>query len=190
MENEKKIEKLFVASMVYDTPELIEPFVQYETFGQIDHHVVVTPEKRLVFSSTGEDGVAKYYDYKTGKEITLYDKTSSYSTKADPVSSICLSNPFASGTVGPANLLEDLSKLGNNNGLRYGFVVPFEDYIKNKFGKAYNVSNPKVASLLLFAMATNRATELSFDPAEAEQQLSSLVYGIDITNEKEKKQGR
>ena len=71
MENEKKIEKLFVASMVYDTPELIEPFVQYETFGQIDHHVVVTPEKRLVISSTGDDGITKYYDYKTGEEISL-----------------------------------------------------------------------------------------------------------------------
>jgi len=185
----KNTENLFVASMLYDYAELVEPFVQYETFGKIDHHVIFTPEKRLVYRVEDENGVTKYYDYKTKKEISLYDKRASYSTRAGALSTLTLTDPRTTGIIPPHSILEMIEHYRENanlNGIRYGFLVPVDDFIKVRFGNLPNIS-PAAFNILLHIISTNKVTELSFNEEEAEEQISSLMYGLSLEKKEKRK---
>ena len=61
----KKIEydKLYVAFPVFDAEYETEMYEQYETMGTIEHNVIVSPKKVLIYSKVDQDGNVKYYNY-------------------------------------------------------------------------------------------------------------------------------
>ena len=171
----KELDGLFVATMVYDREELIEPYMQYETQGRIDHHVIVTSEKRLVYSVTDETGKTRFYDYKTDEEIDFYEEKSSYITDADPLSTLY---HVSKGVRVPLTSLETTidSYHKKSTSLRYGYPQPFSIYTESILGKPIFCDNPKIASVILNMLPKNKQFELSFDEEESKKQIDKYIY--------------
>ena len=64
----KKIEALYVASRVAHLEYETNPWIQYESFGEVEHRIYVSPKKELIYSVI-EDGITKYYLYPSHQEI-------------------------------------------------------------------------------------------------------------------------
>jgi len=64
-----KYDNLYVAFPVYDYEVETEMFVQYETFGKVEHRLIISPKKRLIYSKIDADGVERFYDYMTSEEV-------------------------------------------------------------------------------------------------------------------------
>jgi hypothetical protein len=187
MKEKRKIEGLFVATMYFKIGELIEEWEQYETFGQEDHHIIITPKKRLVYSSYDLDGNLKYYDYITDKEVIVKDYESSYST-----TSSCCSSLYFGYTRGmcamPISGLREIFKRKAEDEFspKFGYLVPFDEYVKKHLGLRITNINPMIARILLKIIYPGycKKFELSFDEKTAHEQLEKI--GLRKEEEKEK----
>lgn len=169
---------LYVASMTYDLEKMITPYANRYFPGQIDHYVVVTSKKKLVYSVTDDRGNKKYYDYKTDKEIKEYKKKASYSTVASPSSTLyhsALSDKCPKGLRGISAELKEYAKRANV--LHYGYLVPFESYMELIIGTPVSDDSPAVANAIMKMSPKNRAFVLSFNEKEAADQLKENIYG-------------
>ena len=169
---------LYVASMTYDLEKMVTPYANRYFPGQIDHYVVVTSKKKLVYSVTDNRGNKKYYDYKTDKEIREYKKKASYSTAATPSSTLyhsAISDKCPKGLRGISAELKEYAK--RTNVLHYGYLVPFESYMELIIGTPVSDDSAVAANAIMKMSPKNRAFVLSFNEKEATEQLKENIYG-------------
>ena len=76
----KEYEELYVASRVYHYQDEIEPMMQYDTLGKIDHLIKISKSKVLVYSKTDEKGNKEYYLYPSNAPVIISPFTHSFST--------------------------------------------------------------------------------------------------------------
>lgn len=118
---------LYVASVIWESLVEYEPWVQYESHGKLQHNLIVSRKRVLVYSETDENGNTKYYNYKTGKEVKICEHTHNYLTKSNYQISIL---SYLSSLHG-VNLL--FPKLSYDYNI-VGFLVPFDDFSQEKIG--------------------------------------------------------
>ena len=150
---------LYVACKVYNYEKLIEPWEQYDTFGKIDHTILVYPKKILVIKD--EDG--KFYDLKTGKE--LFEKN--YSSSGYTNSS-CSQNIYLSGM--PLGPLYNSGKMYFDHKEReISYLMPISEYLENSLGLKLEdeVSSIEIRTLInLLNIGKRRVFPLSYDETE------------------------
>lgn len=171
MKERRKIHQLFVASQVCEHEELVEPFVQYETFGQIDHHIIVSRKKYLIYSTMDDEGNIKYYDYATGEEVDESSFTSSFST-----TSSAMDNLYCWGVSGYPIPIDGIRKKiidrFKKQSRLVGYFIPFEEY----FGLESKMTSPRLAlALIKLSNITKRGyVKLSMDETKAKEQLQKI----------------
>ena len=129
------LDNLYVVSPVIINDILIEPFIQYESFGKEHHEITVDPKKVLVVKED-IDGKEVYKDAFNGSEVKIVNYESSYESESRNSSTLYSTNlqilsnhPFL-----PIPLKkETINYYKGNNGL-YGYPIPFADYIERVFG--------------------------------------------------------
>lgn len=178
-QKEDKILGLFVANQIYDDFELIEPWVQYDSFGRVLHRLVVFPKKVLLYSKIDENGEMAFYNFDTNKKIKVvnYEPLCSYETDAN-----CGYNLVAMGkmgySTGVASINKEIMREIKEGFNEYGLVVPFEEFCEEKFGKKMeHISLTKAKILLrLSNLFVGKPIVLSIDPEIAEKQLEKIGY--------------
>ncbi len=147
---EKK--KFYFASKIIDELELIEPWVQYDTEGQIDHTIYISKNKILVYGVTDDYGNTAFYLYPSGEMVTESNEEFSYSTEA-----------FCGWTIYYPDTIKE-SKVG--------YFIPIEEY----FGLSNEVTSPVLANILLrLANLGKRGNiQLSTNREEAKEQILKL----------------
>ena len=153
--DEVKIDELFVATVVHEKREVIENYVQYETEGKEKHYIIVSNNKKLIYSKTNETGEVKFFDCETDEEVKEFSPNCSFESKND----------------------YDM----RYNKTKLGYFVPFSDYMESSlygyFINKLNYIKPESAvKMLKHASVKEKPFELSFDPSTARKQLESIGY--------------
>lgn len=164
--------KLYVACRVYDAQRELEPWVQYESFGVIEHNVYISP-KRILLVEERFNGEDVYIDYNTRRIVTPQNYKSSFKG-----SSSCFQSLYLSGyPMGP--LTWERRAYFDGKAREVQFVMPFEDYVEDRLGmELYSDISPSTAMALLrlINMRERRTFQLSFDPEIAEKQIKDRVF--------------
>ena len=149
-------QKLFVACRVYDLEVEIEPWVQYESFGLVEHNIIVDPKRILVRKD--ENGSIVY--------------SSSFESESSCLTSLCLSSwPLGSLSHLRKEYYED--KKGEIQ-----FLIPFDEFIKAKLGieiKQITIAQAQ-AILKLLNLTEGKPFKLSFDEEEAKEQIETRIF--------------
>ena len=163
--------KLYVACPVYDDTVLIEPWVQYDTFGKEEHNIYVNP-KRILVREVEEDGETIIVDCKTSRRLYVVDHRASYESESS-----CGSSIFLSGwPLGP--LYEEGKNYFRYKASQVQFLIPFREYASDRLGlDIERVSIARARAIVGFLNASEgRTFQLSFDPEVAASQIRSRVY--------------
>ena len=83
--------KLFVACRVYDFETETEPWVQYESFGKIEHKIFVNP-KRVLLLEESVEGNNVYIEFNTRRIVHPVIYRSSFESNSTCVQSLYLSD--------------------------------------------------------------------------------------------------
>ena len=170
----KKIDtnKLYVACRVYDAQRELEPWVQYESFGVLEHKIYVCP-KRVLLVQERVNCQDVYIDFNTRRIVTPRNYESSYEGESS-----CFQSLYLSGyPMGP--LTWERRAYFDGKAREVQFVMPFEEYVKDRLGmELYSeISLSTAKSLLrLINMREGRTFMLSFDPETAQKQLTDRVF--------------
>lgn len=158
---EKK--KFYFASPVFHERDLIERWVQYDSFGQIDHNIFVSQRKVLVFSVTDEKGETKFYSYPRGERVFEKNYASSYSTESGPWENE-YSGPYCDAN-GPSQSYDKHPDI-------LSYFVPIEEY----FSLSSEVTSPTLARLYLRLANYQKKgyVKLSMDEEEAKKQIEDI----------------
>lgn len=182
MKKNRNIEQLFVASKVYEQDVLVEPFEQYETFGQVDHNIIVSKKKILVYSSRDENGELKFYEYPSDKEVKETSFSSSYSTESNSMANLycmCINSgyPMPIESI-RKSIIEEFKRKSN----LVGYFIPIEEYFKT----SHTITSPTIAETLINLVNLKKRgnIRLSMNIEEAKEQLKKIGYNIDIKTKK------
>lgn len=158
---EKK--KFYFASPVFHECALIEHWIQYETFGQIDHNIFVSQRKVLVYGVTDENGETKFYSFPKGKQVFEKNYNSSYSTESGPWE-VEYCGPYCSEN-GPSQSYDKHPDI-------LSYFVPIEEY----FSLSSEVTSPALARLYLRLANYQKKgyVKLSTDEEEAKKQIEDI----------------
>ncbi len=173
-----KYDNLYVAFPVYDHEVETEPYVQYETFGTLEHRIIVTPKKKLVYSKIDEDGVERFYDYDTSEEVEEFTYESSFETGSSAFHSLY------SGYIGGyfpmpiRGLREDMKQRFYAKQKCLGYFIPFTEYVQDKLGIDVSSLSPAMARKLLrlLNVGIKKSFMLSMDEEVAAKQLEKIGY--------------
>ena len=161
-------QKLFVACRVYDLEVEIEPWVQYESFGLVEHNIIVEPKRILV----RKDENGSIVDCKTDQKLTVKDYSSSFESESSCLTSLCLSSwPLGSLSHLRKEYYED--KKGEIQ-----FLIPFDEFIKAKLGieiKQITIAQAQTI-LKLINLTEGKPFKLSFDEEEAKEQIETRIF--------------
>lgn len=171
-------DNLYVACPVYDHEIETEPYEKYETFGTIEHHVLVKPKRILIYSKVDEDGNVRYYDYKTSEEVVESSYHSSFTTKSSPMQSLYSSYINRIMPMPISEIREQIIARYNTKIREVGYFVPFADFVQEKLGVRIETISPLLADKLLrlINVGVGKTFLLSFDPEVASQQLDKIGY--------------
>lgn len=169
----KKIEALYVASRVAHLEYETNPWIQYESFGEVEHRIYVSPKKELIYSVI-EDGITKYYLYPSHQEIEESTFKSSYKTNSDAFTSIYSAALYHGKSSTITGLNEKIKAEYEKKTSLIGYLIPITTYLgisdKTPLKLAYalvRLSNIK---------KSNKPMLLSFEEQEAEKQLQEIGY--------------
>ena len=182
MKEKINYDNLYVAFPVFKREVEKEPWIQYESFGKVEHTVIVSPKRVLIGSKTDEFGDTKYYDYKTGKEVVEKSYDSSFTTTSSPIMSVYSSYAPGQCMIGEGYLKELFDLCLKNPTNRVGYLTPFSEFAEEKFGLSLDDYSPSLASkLVTLANLTSRrkGIALSHDKDVAKKQLEELGYHTD-----------
>ena len=168
---------LYVGCRVSVYDHLIEPWVQYETFGKEFHSILIDPKRRLVLLEE-IDGKKVYKVIFEDREINPVEYESSYYSKSSSMgSTYCayINGLYNSGIPGLNRKLEDEYK-EKSNGI--GYLVPFDEFIEKSLNiKVEKVTLLQAKTLLKFAnLIQSKPFVLSEDKNIAKQQIDTKVY--------------
>ena len=169
MKKKYNVNELFVGCPAYDNITLLESFAQYENFGKELHEITINP-KRILLYYDGE----KYFDVRNGKEMFYVDHKSSFMSNSTPLESGFLSG-FPTGPL--SSIKEEFFKIKSN---QIVFLQRFDEFIFEKFGYLMlEVSQAKALSMIGYCnLFESRPFHLSFEEAEAKEQIRKYVYHI------------
>ena len=171
-------DNLYVACPVYDHEVETEAYEQYETFGTIEHTIIVRPKRVLIYSKVDEDGSVRYYNYKIGEEVVEYSYESSYKTNSSPLGSLYCGYINRIIPMPIPGIREHILARYNAKRKEVGYFIPFTDFIQQKFGVNIDSISPAVADKLLrlINVGAGKPFALSFDTEIAKEQLESIGY--------------
>ncbi len=175
--NQIYLDELFVACQVYDYEVVTEPYEHYETFGEVEHRIIVNPERKLVIKKLGS---SEYRNPRTGVCLIEREYTSSFKTDA-------------AGDVGFYNMPICMGPLERNRRAYFKrkqreiqFIIPFKEFVASRLGEKLTnalLGNRKTISLTianaLIAILNQRELgqfTLSFDPEVAKRQIEVSIY--------------
>lgn len=124
MENTNEIREKYVVFEVYEKTVNIEPFVQYETFGEDLHAVYIKTKPKTVIKVTTPD--SSWYEY-DGNKVFVSNGASSYRTKASSLSTIAGSGWYTENDLKRIPGLRELAE----GTTRYAYPVPLKKYKSN-----------------------------------------------------------
>ena len=171
-------DNLYVAFPVYDHEVETEMWEQYETMGTIEHRIIISPKKKLVISKIDENGVERFYDYKTGEEVVEQTYSTSFETNSSAFHSVYCTYINGLAPLPIAGLREQMVERFHAKQKTVGYFIPFTQYVQEKLGIDVSSLSPAMADKLLRLMnvGTGKAFMLSFDLEEAKLQLEKLGY--------------
>lgn len=175
----KKIEydKLYIAFPVFDAEYETEMYEHYETMGTIEHNVIVSPKKVLVYSKVDQDGNVKYYNYETGEEVKESSYESSFETNSSPLASIycCYINGLFALPI--PSMREHCIARYEAKKKEVGYFIPFSQYMEERFGISVDSMPPSVAHKVLRVLniGCGKGFKLSFDKEIARRQLEEMI---------------
>ena len=163
--------ELFVACRVYDYEIETEPWVQYESFGTIEHHIVIDPKRKLIRKEI-ENGQEKLIDCKTNKRVYISNFTESFWTESSCTQSVFLSDY----PLGP--LSDNAKKYFERKTSQIQFLIPLDEYIKERLGIEIKELTIKQALFIinLLNLRETKSFTLSFNNEEAKEQIETLIY--------------
>ena len=161
--------KLYVACRVYDYETELEPWIQYESFGKVQHDIFISPKRVLVVKEE-KDGKDVYFDYKTSKELYVQDYSSSYTTKSTPWTTV-----WSSGL--PTILGKRIEEYFDMKEREIQFLVPLSEFLKEKFGVEVDSVSPKLVDFILHVinLTSGKPIHLSTDSSIAEEQIATRI---------------
>jgi hypothetical protein len=173
-----KYDNLYVAFPVYDYEVETEMFVQYETFGRVEHRLIISPKKRLIYSKIDANGVERFYDYMTSEEVKEFTHDTSFETTSSPWKSVYCTYINGIMPLPIPSLRNEMLAAHRAKQKVVGYFIPFTDYISEKLGIDASSLSPSYAHKLLRLMniGAGRAFMLSFDSEEAKVQLEKIGY--------------
>lgn len=171
-------DNLYVAFPVYDYEVETEPFVQYESFGNVEHRIIISPKKRLIYSKIDADGVERFYDYKTSEEVKESTYESSFETNSSPWKSVYCTYINGIMPLPISSLREEMLAVHRAKQKNVGYFIPFIDYVREKLGMDVSGLSPAMADKLLRLMNVGafKGFMLSFDSEKAAEQLNKIGY--------------
>ena len=126
--------------------------------------LIVSKKRILVYTKEDEDGSIKYYSYNTDKELKLCSYTHNFTTRSG-IQITCLT--YASYKSARNLLFPNLSVDSNV----IGFLMPFDEFAKDKLGTNIDsISMQQANTLLKFYNLFNgqgKPFSLSFDVNES-----------------------
>lgn len=163
-------ESLFIGCKVAEVEELIKPFEQYETFGDILHKIVVKQERILIYLNDDKTCI----DAVNGEELKIADYDSSFHSKSSVedetrLGYIRLHFPIESmETKFEKETMEKLNQVG--------YIMSFKEYIYQRLNINVEEVTLSQARFLLFLanMKNTKTIVLSEDSQEAKLQLEEL----------------
>lgn len=182
MKDNTNYDNLFVGFPVYDQKYETEPFVQYESFGEVRHTIIVSPQRVLIGSITNENGDTRYYDYKTGKAVREKNYESSFYSHSSATMSVYSSFVDGQYIIGQGSFMEFVGLCCKSATNEVGYLVPISEFAEDKFGLSLDEYSPSLASkLVTLANLTSRrkGIALSFYSDDAKKQLEKIGYHSD-----------
>jgi len=148
--------------MKYEHPETF-----YDDPNEVFTKISVFPQPHIIYSKFDENGIEKFYDLKTQKEITENNFKSSDSISFHQ-SMVCTSGP---------------------NSCDYGYFVPINDYINEKLGlnlKSITLKNAdKFIRFINLKLRKKASFDLSSNEEIARNQLKdNICYHINTKTQK------
>lgn len=171
-------DNLYVAFPVFDHEVETEMWEQYETFGTVEHRIIISPKKKLVYSKIDEDGVERFYDYKTSEEVVESTYDSSFETESSPFYNIYCTYVNGLAPLPIAELRDMVRGRLQAKQKAIGYFIPFTQYVREKLGIDVSSLSPAMANKLLRVMniSAGKAFMLSFDSEKAKVQLEKIGY--------------
>ena len=183
MKQKINVNKLYVGNPYFENHIMIEPFIQYETFGDTLHEVYVFTKKHL-FEET-KDGYLL-----CGTKYVFKDN---YPTKSYHTSGCCsfnLYNEYRSWgeIIGPPQRLLDSLQNQYDPKIEFGYFISFKDFIKKTLNIDINgkISYSQAKILLVLANMKRIKRLIKLEEYNNEEQLEK--YNLtDIKNKIKKK---
>ena len=171
-------DNLYVAYPVYDHMVETEMYEQYETMGNIRHHIIVTPKKVLIYSKVDQDGNVKYYRYGTDEEVHESSYECSYDSASSPL--LSLYSGYINGwfVLPIKSMREGYNEMYSKKKKEVGYFIPFSQYMEEHYGVSMSSISPAMADkvLKLLNIGSGKSFELSPVPKRAKEQLEKLGY--------------
>ena len=181
MNKKINIDSLFVVCPVIMNNILIEPFVQYESFGREYHQIIINPRKILVVEEI-EGGEKEYYEPYSGEYVRPVNYGKSYETSSTAWGTVYCMNISSPVMRFPGfvplykRTIEEFKE--DNNML--GYLISFKEYIKNIFGISLKSKSMTIGQAKLLLSLTNLGSAKSFalsnNAEEAEKQINKKVF--------------
>lgn len=184
MNKKNNYDNLYIGFYVYDYEVETEMYVQYETFGTIEHRIIIDPKPQIIYSKIDDNGNELFYDYKTNKQVFINSYKSSFKTKSSPMESLYCGYINRHITLSIPELRNIFLNKHNQKKQTVGYLTPINTYIDEKFGLKIELNSPFIIDKLikLINLKPNKEFMLSMDLDEAKVQLSKIGY-----HEQEKK---
>lgn len=174
MNKKINIEDLFVVCPTIDYIESTYSWEQYGYPGGECHAILVNPKKILKIR-THKEGKDIYYDALTGIQIIpsahlySYQKTNFSMREDETYPSYKMPRMIPLAWRLPKNIITD----------KFGYLVPFKEYIKDVLGTEIEYASLTKARILLLLLLTNiscdRPFKLSNNPEQAAKQIDEKV---------------
>lgn len=179
-------DNLYIAYLVYDHHVETEMYEQYTTTGVVQHAVFVSQKKVLIFSKVDENGVVRYYNYKTGEEVQENSYECSFETQSSPLESLycCYINGLFALPI--PSMREEFNRRYDELRKQVGYFIPFSQYMEEHYGVSMSSIPPVLADkvLRLLNIGARYQILLSEDPDKAKEQLERLGYHKDTQTKK------
>lgn len=171
-------DNLYVAFPVYDHEVETEMWEQYETFGTVEHRIIISPKKKLIYSKVDEDGKERFYDYKTSEEVVEHTYDTSFETESSPFYSVYCTYINGLAPLPIAGLREQMKERFYAKQKCVGYFIPFAQYVQEKLGIDVSSLPPAYADKLLRLMniGAGKSFMLSFNADEAKKQIEKIGY--------------
>lgn len=182
MKEKINYDKLYVACGVFEDEYEEEMWEQYETMGSVRHTIFVNPKRVLIYSKTDTDGTIRYYNFKTGEEVTEKSFKSSFYTTSSPTTSLYCAHVHGLFKIPFGDMRKEFDDKFTERTKAIGYFIPFDEYMENKLG--ISIKRPSLLLASKLVSLTNIGCGITFPLSQSEEkareQLASIGYHTDF----------